>query len=744
MTFLHFRRVLPAALLLVGAATFGSATASASTWTVDDDRVQCPSAGFSSIQAAVEQAAPWDTIVVCDGLYLEQSTPNTHANSPAQAGSRNGITITKPLTIKGAGADKVTIRPHPNLGSTLAGTAPYLRDGGGNVITISRQSLGSSDDNENFVSISGVTVESPDAYAEAGIAFFNTSGRIADSVVGPLRRSAPDTELTTRPHGWGVVMTNSLQGTVIGGIRREVSVVDSLVTGYQAGGILFDDARGADGATTLLARSGINAYGHVVGTRVEGGGAMSAVSQTGVQFHAGQRGSVVDSEVVGNSSGTARNAVGVLLTDAEIGDDIANPGTPALRISGNQFSGNGYAVFNATIDNGAVRPDAPVPAADNFWGCATGPVTTASNATTLCQGRSGNAGSPAAASVVVDPFRADPAPGLVVPAVTPDDAPTAAFLDPIDGLEVPVGAELLPTVQATDDFGVRAVSVTADGARVGARSTRPYEFAWTPGPEQAGRTVRLEATVVDSAGQETTTAVSVLVTGTAVPGPVPPPAPPAPPTLPLQPPTTVAAPSLSGVAVVGGRVACSTGTWTRDPSSYGFAWLRDGVVVPGAIGSSYVLKTTDVGATIACRVTARNADGVSAPATSGSSTVQHRTVKSPYRTTVRIGRAIAVLDRTAVLARSGRTVKVARVTCSLAGPCTVKTNGTAKVGRTSKRFTVTTRIAAGRTATITVTVPNAVRNGINAKRSGRLRLTTAVTSQGSTSRYVSNVTLKRR
>lgn len=522
-----------------------------------------------------------------------------------------------------------------------------------------------------------------------------------------------------------------------GGIRREVSVVDSLVTGYQAGGILFDDARGADGSPTLLARSGIKAYGNVVGTRVEGGGAISAVAQTGVQFHAGQRGSVVDSEIVGHSAGTARNAVGVLLTDAEIGDDVADPGTPAMLIRGNRFADNGYAVFNATIDNSAIRSDAPVPVPDNYWGCAAGPVTTASNATTLCQGRSGNAGSPAAASVDIAPFRVEPQVDLVVPVPTGDEAPTAAFLDPIDGLEVPVGTELLPVVQATDDFGVRSVSVTADGVPVGARSTRPYEFAWTPGPEQAGKTVRLVATVVDSAGQETTSAVSVLVTGPVVPQPEPP-------TAPLVVPTGVVAPSLSGVPVVGGRMACSTGTWTHDPSSYGFAWLRDGVAVPGAVGTSYVLRSTDVGATIACRVTARNADGVSAPATSAPSTVQHRTVKSPFRTTVRIGRSIAVLERTAVLTRGGRTAKVARVTCSLAGPCTARASGTAKAGTVTKRFTVTRRIAAGKSATITVTVPDAVRRGISTKRPARLRLTTAVTSAGSTSRFSNTVTLKRR
>ena len=74
--------------------------------------------------------------------------------------------------------------------ATLAGTAPYLRDGGGNVITVSRQSLGASDDNENFLDLSGVTIESPDIAAEAGVAFFNTSGRIANSVIGTIKPTA--------------------------------------------------------------------------------------------------------------------------------------------------------------------------------------------------------------------------------------------------------------------------------------------------------------------------------------------------------------------------------------------------------------------------------------------------------------------------------------------------------------------------------------------------------------------------
>src|SRR4051794_10141082 len=144
---------VPAVVTALVFVALAPSAAFASTWTVDDDKADCPNAGFRSIQAAVDQAAPWDTVVVCPGLYLEQSTPTSGNNSPSQAGSKNGLTITKPLTIKGAGASKVTIRPAPAAGATLAGTAPYLRDGGGNVITISRQSLGATDDNENFVDI---------------------------------------------------------------------------------------------------------------------------------------------------------------------------------------------------------------------------------------------------------------------------------------------------------------------------------------------------------------------------------------------------------------------------------------------------------------------------------------------------------------------------------------------------------------------------------------------------------------
>ena len=79
------RAVVTAAVL----AALAPSTAFASTWTVDDDKADCPNAAFTSIQAAVDQAAPWDTVVICAGTYLRavDARPSGN-NSPSQAGSQ--------------------------------------------------------------------------------------------------------------------------------------------------------------------------------------------------------------------------------------------------------------------------------------------------------------------------------------------------------------------------------------------------------------------------------------------------------------------------------------------------------------------------------------------------------------------------------------------------------------------------------------------------------------------------------
>jgi hypothetical protein len=440
-------------------------------WTVDDDRRQCPNAQFTSIQAAVDHAAPWDTIAVCAGVYQESSTPVNSASNPVQAGARNGLTVNKPLKIKGAGADKVTIEPDQSL-TTLAGDQPYLRDGGGNVITVSRQSLGSTDTNEMFVDISGVTVTSGKVWAEAGIAYFGAAGRVEDSVVGPMRAATTPDE----KGGWGIVKTGVIQGAGPGTVESELTVADSVVKGYQSGGILFDGARGKDGSPDNLVRSGIRYHGYVSGTVVEG----SAASATGIEYASGVDGFVRDSRITGNRS------YGLLLADA--GTDLG------LTASDDTITSAGYAVYNGDAGLDSVREKAPIVVSRSYLG--SHPSVSGRDST-------------GAASVVLSKPLSRPSPAPSGAGRVADAPPTAEVAVP--GVLV-AGTAAHPLIRATDDFAVTSATLIVDGVRVGTDTTSPYEFTWTPSPRDAGRHRTLRALVVDSSGKATlSTPVTVTV-----------------------------------------------------------------------------------------------------------------------------------------------------------------------------------------------------------------------------------------
>ncbi|WP_229070045.1 Ig-like domain-containing protein [Actinoplanes sp. DH11] len=431
-------------------------------WTVDDDRKQAPNAPFTSIQAAVEAAAPWDTILVQDGVYEESSTPLNHNSNPVQSGAKNGLTITKPLTIKGTGADKVTIKPAPSLGD-LAGTQPYLRDGGGNVITVSRQSLGSTDTNEMFVDISGVTVTSGDTWVEAGIAYFGAAGRVANSVVGPLRTATTAAETTAHPHGWGIVKTGIIQGTGTGTVESELTVTGTLVKGFQSGGILFDGTRGRDGAPENLVRSGIRYHGYVAGTVVDGPG-------TGVKFTGGTDGYVTGSRISG----------------------LALADSGPVKVTGNVLGG----VVNTDAAGTTARTDAPVTVSGSYL---TGPVS-------------------AGGSVVLEkPLKSAPKSVPTGAGQVTDAKPTAVVASPGRDQQVTVGRTVRPLIRAADDFGVTSVTLLVDGAAVETSSASPYAFAWKPAAAHAGKKVALQGLVTDSAGN---TRLSEKLTVSVLPLPV--------------------------------------------------------------------------------------------------------------------------------------------------------------------------------------------------------------------------------
>jgi hypothetical protein len=58
----------------------------------------------------------------------------------------------------------------------------------------------------------------------------------------------------------------------------------------------------------------------------------------------------------------------------------------------------------------------------------------------------------------------------------------------------------------------------------------------------------------------------------------------------------------------GDTLACSMGTWRGEPTNYAYSWKRDGTTDVGS-GDSYTLVADDAGHSLACVVTATNANG---------------------------------------------------------------------------------------------------------------------------------------
>jgi hypothetical protein len=69
-------------------------------------------------------------------------------------------------------------------------------------------------------------------------------------------------------------------------------------------------------------------------------------------------------------------------------------------------------------------------------------------------------------------------------------------------------------------------------------------------------------------------------------------------------PVHTAAPSLTGTPTVGSTLSCSQGAWAYNPTTFTYAWLRDGVPISGQTGNTYVVQAADRGHAISCQVTA--------------------------------------------------------------------------------------------------------------------------------------------
>jgi hypothetical protein len=95
-------------------------------------------------------------------------------------------------------------------------------------------------------------------------------------------------------------------------------------------------------------------------------------------------------------------------------------------------------------------------------------------------------------------------------------------------------------------------------------------------------------------------------------------------------PTNRDVPHVTGNGAVGETLNCTMGNWNGEPTSYAYAWKRDGTA-DIATGANYVVVAEDSGHSLTCVVTATNAAGSTAAPPSNVVAVNGAARRAPAR-----------------------------------------------------------------------------------------------------------------
>jgi nitrous oxidase accessory protein NosD len=267
---------------------------------VDDDKVQCPTATFTSIQDAINAADPGSLIRICPGTYREQ------------------LSINKSLSIEGDnGAIVLPTRMVANTtgsSGTPIAAAILVKDAGNVEIE------GLIVDTAN----NGITQCSPDLI---GILYQNSSGSVEHNAVRNTKLSA---SLNGCQSGEAIVVQS------LGGETSRVNIDDNNVHDYQKNGIT-----GNESGTEVTITNNV----------VTGLGPTTGAAQNGIQIGFGAKGGVLRNTVTDNIwapcvslTDCAFNATGILVFQS---DDV--------RVEHNSVATNQVGIFangqNAKIES---------------------------------------------------------------------------------------------------------------------------------------------------------------------------------------------------------------------------------------------------------------------------------------------------------------------------------------------------------------------------------------------------------
>jgi len=273
------RYLVPALMIACWATVITPLAAQAATLVVDLDgqatATDCNGAGaaFTTIQAAVNAAAPGDTIFVCPGVYSEQVViPSSRGN----------------LTIRGSGAGVTIIRPNTvvqNSSSILLGVPVKA------IVVV---------DGANGVTIASLTV---DGGAADGGPNPTANCTVAGFYLGIFHRQSLGAVSATRITGMRSTTTCAI------GIRAEnadLLVTTSFIDTYNFGAIMC---------------VGLASKCTITGNAIRGLGAVTDQGQAGIHIRAQAAGvisgnTITDHFLIG-AKGTLNFSVGIFLADAQ-------------------------------------------------------------------------------------------------------------------------------------------------------------------------------------------------------------------------------------------------------------------------------------------------------------------------------------------------------------------------------------------------------------------------------------------
>jgi hypothetical protein len=264
------------------------------TLLVDDDKVQCPSATFTTIQSAVLAASSGDRINVCPGTYHEQ------------------VKVTKRLTIQGIAVGNqnlAVIMPTGTLvnSSSLTSAAPIaavvLVDG---TEKVNLNNL-TVDGSTNGLSGCGINL--------VGIYYRNSSGDVDNVAVKNIKLAPADFGCQS---GLGIFVQSGNNK------KSRVDISDSSVHDYQKNGITANE---------------VGTEVNITGNAVTGVGPTVQIAQNGIQLAFGAKGRVEGNSVINH-----------VYSPCTSGDNCAATSSNILI-----FNSNGVKVSGNNLGNSQVN-----------------------------------------------------------------------------------------------------------------------------------------------------------------------------------------------------------------------------------------------------------------------------------------------------------------------------------------------------------------------------------------------------